>query len=518
MVNGKDLDTGIYEYFPYADKAITDFRETRRIIKGLKEGTISESGQDHIYAKFCVANEDTNRRAIESSRSAFEKFRKFSLAARKKILLDMHKLLLKKKEEFINLLIIEGHPRKLAEWEFEGMNIGSSPKTIEFYCRQLQKEIGKCDGEVMYLVRKPDGVVCLNPPGNAAASNSYNGILVFLTGNTIIVRPPSHTPLSTIFLWKEIVNEALVRNNAPSGTLNIILGNSQAVMNEWLESPYVNDIIHFGDSKRGIPIGTKIYESGKKPILELSGNDFLAVWKDADIDKATDSLLDCFLGSTQICMVPKIALVHANIYDAFIKKMQKKAGDLKIGLPSDPETILSPVARMLEFTEFLKDAEKNGGELICGGQRINHFGEEGKGGMYIRPALLRLDYNDKIKDLKILKEEIFFPLLPIIKISGDDERISERMEGLINSHAFGLRVSLWITSPRFLRKFAKQLDNCGLLRINVRHVGFSTYLSTHGGTKKSGGPFGEMNYFWQKTSHLQGITVALSGNKTKKIV
>jgi len=249
LVDGKDLDTGKYDYFPYVDKMILDFRKTRKIIKELKEGKATEESKDFVYGQYCLANDDTNRLAIESSYRAFQEFRKFPLSRRKKIFLDMYKLLLEKKNDFINLLIIEGHPRKLAEWEFEGMEIGSSPETIEFYSRQLQKEVGKYKNEILYWVRKPDGVVCLNPPGNASASNSYNGILVFLVGNTIIVRPPLHSPLSTIFLWREVVQEALLNNNAPSGTLNIILGNSQVILDEWLASPAVSDIIHFGDSK-----------------------------------------------------------------------------------------------------------------------------------------------------------------------------------------------------------------------------------------------------------------------------
>src|SRR3990167_10186871 len=116
-------------------------------------------------------------------------------------------------------------------------------------------------------------------------------------------------------------------------------------MNEWLAHPYVNDIIFFGDSKKGIELGVKIFQSGKKPVLELSGNDLFFVWKDADINKASDSLLDCFLGSTQICMVPKIALIHQDIYEKFTNKFLDKVKRLKISLPSDPETLLSPVAK-----------------------------------------------------------------------------------------------------------------------------------------------------------------------------
>jgi acyl-CoA reductase-like NAD-dependent aldehyde dehydrogenase len=512
LVNGQDLDTGIYEYFPYADTIIADFPTTRKIVRELKENKNPTEVKDYIYAKYCVGKEDTSRLATEAAYNAYKEFHNFPLSIRKKIFLDMYELLQKKKEEFIDVLIIEGHPRKLAEWEFEGMKIGSSPKTISFYCKQVQKEIGRYGNEILYWARRPDGVVCVSPPGNASASNSYNAILAFLVGNTLVIKPPLRDPLSTIFLWKEIVNEALVFNNAPPGTLNIILGNSQLIMDEWLSSPYVNDIIYFGDSKKGLEIGSKIFLAGKKPVLELSGNDFLLVWKDADLEKASDSLLECFLGSTQICMVPKIALIHQDIYDIFLNKFLNKVKRLKISLPSDPDTILSPVTRIQNFFEFLNDALEKGAKLIYGGQRVNHHDKEDKYGMFVRPALIQIDDYKNALEMRCLKEEIFFPLLPLIKISGQDEDIFEKIIYIVNKHSYGLRVSLWVSSAKYLRKFAKQLDNCGLLRVNSRHVGFSLYLSTHGGTKKSGGPFGEMNYIWQKTSHLQGVCRTLIKN------
>lgn len=506
LLNGKDLDTGKYEYFPYTDKAILDFRKTRKIVRELKEGKTPEETNNYIYAKYNIGNEDTNRLAIESAYRASKTFRNFPLSIRKKIFLDMYKLLLRNKEEFINLLIVEGHPRKLAEWEFEGMEVGGRPETIEFFGDQLRKEVGRTDEEILYWARKPDGVACLNPPGNAAASNSYLASYVFLVGNTLIVKPPLRMPLSCIFLWKEIVNKALVQNNAPAGTLNIILGNSQKIMDEWLSSPYINDIIYFGDSKKGLEIGSKIFQVGKKPVLELSGNDLLLAWKDADLEGASNSLLEGFLGSTQICMVPKVAVIHQDIYEVFVNKFLEKVKKLKISLPTALGTVLSPVARIPEFFDFLNDALDKGASLIYGGERVNHRDEPDSNGTYIRPTLIHVEDYDKALQMKCLKEEIFFPLIPLIKISGNDGEIFEKMIALANSHEYGLRASLWISSAKYLRKFAKQLDNSGLLRINVRHVGFSLFLSSHGGTKKSGGPFGEMNYIWQKTSHLQGIT------------
>lgn len=505
LLNGKDYDTGQYEYFPYVDKLVSDFTSTKKIIRALKEGHLPPETPEYIFASFCTGGDDLNTIAVKSAHQAFEVFRDFSLSRRKKIFFDMHRLLMEKRDELIRLLIIEGHPRKLAEWEFQGMSIGSSPATIEFYCRQVQMEVGRKDDEALYLARKPDGVVCMNPPGNASASSSYNGILAFMTGNTVIVRPSFHSPISTIFLWKEIVHRALADNGAPPGTVNVIAGNSASVLKTWIEDPHVSDIIHFGESSKGMVIGSKIFHAGKKPILELSGNDFMLIWKDAHLNKVAESLIDGFMGSTQVCMVPKIALIHHAVYDQFESLFLKRVQSLKVGLPTDPDTILSPVGKIPLFYSFLNDALEKGARLLYGGQRINYLGIEDSDGCYIRPAVLKIGHIKNALSMRCMQEEIFFPLMPLIVMRGSDEDVFHDMVSTVDSHQFGIRLSLWCRSPKYTRKFVKQVNNCGMLRINSRHIKFSYYLSTHGGTRKSGGPFGEMNYFWQKTSHLQGV-------------
>lgn len=505
LVDGKDLDTELYEYYPYADKAIADPRGTRRIIRELRAGHQPPSWEDSIYARYCIGRDDTNQQALAAAHRASQQFKQFPLSARRKIYDEMHRLLLAHREDFLRLLTIEGHPRKLAEWEFEGMEIGSRPDTIDFYKEQLRREIGRTGDEILYWARKPDGVVCLSPPGNASASNSYTAILVFLAGNTLVIKPPLKAPLATIFLWKEVVHEALKRNHAPPGVLNIVLGNSQAITEEWLTSAYVNDIAFFGDSKNGLAIAARAFQQGKKPILELSGNDMLLVWKDGDLDLAATSILDGFLGSGQICMVPKIGLIHETVYEEFVSRVAQRAARLTIGLPSDPDTILSPVARIQEYTEFLADAQQHGAEVLCGGERVNHLSQPDPNGFYIRPTVLAIREDQNVQSMRCVREEIFFPLLPLVKVSGDDQRIFQRMIDIANANDYGLRTSVWVASGFYMRRFAKFLDNSGLLRINARHVGFSPYLATHGGVGKTGGPFGEMSYMWQKTSHLQGV-------------
>ena len=332
----------------------------------------------------------------------------------------------------------------------------------------------------------------------------------------MIIKPPLNLPISTLFLWREIVFPALIKNKAPKGTLNLILGNSKVIFEEWINSPLVNDIIFFGESEQGINLGNKIYLAGKKPILELSGNDMMFIWKDGEVDKAVESLLDAFLASTQICMVPKKAFVHEDVFDEFLGKFIEKTKDIKVGLPSKNDTALVPVAKMNKFYEFLEDAIGKGANLEFGGERIDYNGNLDSEGVFIQPTILTVDNIEKAKEMRVVAEENFFPLIPVIKVTTStgntrsellkDKEIFNKMIDIANKNAYGLRTSVWIKSDYFTRKFFKYLHNSGLVRINSRHVEFSLFLATHGGTGRTGGPFGEMNYVWEKTTHLQGVS------------
>lgn len=521
LINGEDLDTGKYEYFPYADKLIAEPKATLRIIRQLKNGEIPANYKDYIFARYCVGLEDTNRKAIESAYKAFQIFKNFPLKKRKKIMTDIQNLLLENKEKLIELMIIEGHPRKVAEWEFSGMNKLCTKEALNLYLLQLSRRVGKNKNESFYWIRRPDGVVCLSPPKNAPCSNSSLVMLAILSGNAIIVKPPYKMPVSTTYLWKEVINKAMVENGAPAGSINIVLGNSEKIMEEWLSSDYTNDIFYFGESKKGLEIGSRVYQRGKKPILELSGNDTIFIWKDAPLNESIHALLDGFMGSTQICMVPKKAIIHEDIYEKFEKAFIAEVKRLKIGLPSDPDTILTPVSKVLEFYDYLADAQQKGAKLICGGERVDYNGMPFPDGTFITPAVIKIEDDSKVKGMKFFNEEIFFPLIPLIKVSANtegkkkDDIIFEKMIDLANNEKYGLRFSVWTNSNFYTKRFMDNLHKSGLLRINSRHVGFSSYLATHGGVKLSGGPFGEMNYVWQKTSTLQGVSITNLKKKTK---
>lgn len=516
LVNGEELDTHRYEYFVYADKWITEQKTVLQLRRQLKSGQIPSNYAEYIFARYCVGDKVTNKAAMEAAYAASKEFRYFPISKRMKIGTDIYDLLLAHKEHLIELMVIEGHPRRLAEWEFWGMEQAYRKPSLDFYKQHLTTRIGVSGREVLYWKRKPDGVVCVSPPRSAPCSSSLIAGFALLAGNAVIVKPPLRCPLSTLYLWKNVVHEALKVNQAPSGTLNLVLGNSEVLIHEWITSPHVNDLIFIGGSSKGLQIGTRAFQHGKKAILELSGNDMAFVWRDAPLDEAVESLMDGFLGSTQICMVPKKAFVHEEIYGAFEAAFLTAVKALKVGLPSNPDVSLMPVLKLSEFYEFLEDALAKGGELLCGGSRVNHLGKSDKRGAFITPAVIRVKNLTEASMMRCVREENFFPLIPLVKVTAKDSRnqrakqdlsIFRQMVQVANTNEYGLRISVWVTSPSYTHRFVEQIHNSGLLRINCRHVGFSPFLATHGGTGKSGGPYGEMNYVWQKTTHLQGVSL-----------
>ncbi|MGH7233248.1 MAG: aldehyde dehydrogenase family protein, partial [Nitrospiraceae bacterium] len=499
LINGKDVDTGQYKYVVPVDTLLADHDIAMQALKQIKRGHVPSNYKECLYARYCVGKKDTNQAAIKAAYEASQEFRYFPLSKRFKIAADIHKLLLANKERLIELMVIEGHPLQLAEWEFFGMEQAYRKPSLDFYVRHLTRKIAVVDEEHLYWKRKPDGVVCVSPPRNAPCSSSLIAGFALLAGNTLIVKPPLQSPISTLFLWKSIVHEALRQNHAPDGTLNLIVGNSELIVDEWVNSPFVNDIIFIGDSKTGLKIGARAYEKGKKPILELSGNDMMFVWKDASLEKAVRSLLDGFLGSTQICMVPKKAFIHEDIFESFQMAFLEAVKKLKVGLPTDPGVSLSPVIKIPEYFEFLEDAMGKGADLLSGGYRINYRGVQDKDGQFIAPTVLRIKDLTMAFRMRCVQEENFFPLMPLIGVSAEnpgmekrtkDMAIFKKMVQIANTNEYGLRASAWVSSPFYINKFSEHIQNSGLLKINCRHAGFSPFLATHGGTGKTGGPYG----------------------------
>lgn len=510
LIDGRDETSGRWTYVVRASAFLSDLEHAFAMKRELElsDGSAAPPEHDWIVGRCALSTPDMNARALESAARAARIFGRFPQEVRRQFALDFHHATKAAREQLVEIMIAEGHPRRLAEWEVTGIVEGCNPKSIDFFFEQMEREI-RDGGRRILLLRKPDGVVCVNPPQNAAGSNSALGVASLWAGNAVVVKAPRSCPMSVMFLYREVVAPLLTEHGAPPGTVNVVCDETKPLLRSWMESPLVDDVMFFGDSAVGLKVGQQCIAHGKKPILELSGNDAFVVWRDADLDASVEALVECFYGSSQICMVPKHAIVHPCVADAFVARLMRRVADIRPGYPEDPSTLLSPVLKVDRFYELLADAEQSGAEVLCGGRRLNVDGEADALGLFLEPTVVRVDGLRLASGVRAVREETFFPLLPVVVAEPvDDEVLLESVIDFMNANDYGLRNSLWTASAEVVEAVVRGVHNGGLLKVNESHIGFVPYLATHGGTGLTGGPQGELHYPILRTSHLQGVSIA----------
>lgn len=515
-IDGADDEGDGWTYVIRASALIENPRRALELKRALELGEKADEHDESAVVGRCAwGGTQHNRRAVEAACRASRRFGQFPLGVRKAIAADVHRSLEDHADKLIELLVAEGHPRKLATWEISGVLSASNYESREWWFGQLHQEF-EDDERLLVLERRPDGVVCVNPPQNTAGSTSALGIIPLFAGNTVVIKAPRSVPLSVMYLYREIVLPVLQRHGAPPGTLNVISGDSRRILREWLTHPDVADIFFVGDSAAGLKLGADCVARGKKPILELSGNDGFVVWHDADLGDAATTLAECFYGSTQVCMVPKHAIIHYAIAEEFISLFLDEVGSIRAGYPEDPEVLLSPVIKTDKFFDFLSEATGAGADLLAGGQRINVDGEPDPTGLFLEPTVLRVDGLDLAVDHRVVREETFFPMLPLVVTERlPDDLLLNKVIDFVNSNPYGLRNSLWASDSDVIHAFVRGVTNGGQIKVNESHIEFVSRLATHGGTGRTGGPFGELNYPILRTTHLQGVSIARSPRSTR---
>lgn len=510
FVHGKDVETGKWVYALSPRPVLDDSFASLTLKRRLESGAVApEDVPPGIVAgRVALADEQTLAAAVAGASEATRSWRAAPLSVR---LDDWMRLLrgalAERGDEFIRMLVLEGHPISLARWELSGMLEATSQRTVDFLRGQLWQE-STVGGRRNIVRRQTDGVVCVSPPANAPLVSAMLGISCVIGGNAVVVRAPRTAPFSVTHILRNVVAPTLDEVGAPPGLLNIVCGNPGTMLDHWIASPLVNDILYFGDIPHGLKIERRCVEVGKKPILELAGNDVVLIWKDADLDGAADALTESFYGSGQLCMIPNQVVVHPDVADQLIGRVVERARALRPGYPDEEGVLLSPVLRHDKFEEFLTDAVSRGASVLTGGHGMQIDGRRDSAGFFIEPTVVRVDGLKDARELDVVAKETFFPLLPIIvPEQAPDGALLEDLIEFVNSNQYGLRNSLWARSERVIDAFVAQVSGGGLLKVNDSHIGFAAPLPTHGGTGLTGGAFGEANYPVLRTTHLQGVSV-----------
>ncbi|MDN3297070.1 aldehyde dehydrogenase [Streptomyces ficellus] len=508
-VGGKDIDSDKHVYTVTTRSILDDVFESLTLKRRLEQRRTEPQEAGHrVVGRVALADDDTVAAASAAAAQAAVEWARVPHARRMALGAAVRRRIVEGCDAMVDVLIAEGTPRALAEWQVAGLLETFSEETLGWLDELMHREF--THGSRRLVVRRqPDGVVCVNPPQNAPAASALFGITALMAGNAVVVRAPRSAPLGVMYALREFVVPALEEIGAPAGVLNVVCGRPGPMMRHWLETPHTDDILYIGSTENGLAFQEECVRRGKKPILELAGNDCVVIWRDADLDTAAEALTECFYGSGQICMVPNQVLVHPAVADELLDRLRTAVSRLRPGYPDEDGVLLSPVLRSERFFEFVKDALDHGARVVHGARRLEVDGSPSDTGLFLEPTVLRIDGLTRARDVEAVRCETFFPLLPVVvpEAADDDELLGLFLE-YVNSNPYGLRNSVWADDERILARFEQEIVNGGLLKINDSHIGFLPYLPTHGGTGLTGGVFGEANYPMLRTSHLQGVSVA----------
>ncbi|MFJ8539707.1 aldehyde dehydrogenase family protein [Streptomyces sp. NPDC093591] len=463
-----------------------------------------------ILGRCAVAGPDHMETALRTARHAADEWGGSPRPLRAAVAEAFRARLREHADTLTDLLVEEGHPVRLARMEVADLLTFFAPETTDWCLRQLETR-HTTGRRTVSLRRVPDGVVCVQPPQNTPALSVGAAFQSVLAGNALVVRLSRQAPIAAMYLLERIAVPALAEAGAPPGVLSALCTDPAQALDAWLDSPLVDDVLYFGDSIRGEQIEKACLVAGKKPILELGGNDMVVVWRDAPLDRAVDALLESYHGSGQICCAPNIALVHPEIADRLTEQLLDRVRALRPGFPDDPDVVLAATPNTAGYDAALADARRAGARVLTGGRHLDVGGRESDVAVFAEPALIRVDGLARARELRSVRHETFFPMLTVVvpEPAGDDELLAGTVS-FVAAGAYGLRNSLWARDPEVIDRFVRDVRSCGQLRVNDSHLAGVPYLSNHGGPGLSGDRFGELNYPMLRTSRLQGVSVAQS--------
>lgn len=319
------------------------------------------------------------------------------------------------------------------------------------------------------MVREPIGVVSAIIPWNFPLQMALWKIAPALAaGCTIVLKPAPETSVSALELAKIIDS-----TDIPKGVVNIITGDAE-VGEEMVTNPLVDKVAFTGSTEIGKKVMSLASATMKKVTLELGGKSASIILDDADLDLAIDgSAYACYFHNGQCCVAGSRLILTNKNYDEVVERLKNKLAKMKIGDPMDKTTDIGPLVsekqqkRVLEYIEIGK---KEGARLVYGGGIPKGF----ESGCYVEPTL----FADVTNDMRIAQEEIFGPVLAVIKAKDEDEAIR-----IANASHFGLAGGVWSKDNDRALAAAKKL-RAGTVWINEWHI--LNDKAPFGGYKESG--------------------------------
>ncbi|MEC3608012.1 aldehyde dehydrogenase [Bacillus glycinifermentans] len=447
-------------------------------------GKVSEGGKKEIDLAVAAA-----RRALNG------RWKNMTGDDRIRIIRKIGDIILERKDELAKLETLDtGKPLSLSST----MDIPRAAFNFHFFAdfmRGVGTEAYQTDDiAINYAIRRPVGVVGL--------INPWNLPLLLLTwklapclaaGNTAVIKPAELTPLTATLLG-EICQEA----GLPDGVVNIVHGfGPESAGSALSEHPDVDAISFTGETTTGKIIMEAASKTLKKLSFELGGKNPNIIFADADIDEAVETTLkSSFVNQGEVCMCGSRIYIEREAYDEFLEAFISKTKELRVGDPFDPETNIGALISA-EHTErvmnYITLAKKEGGDIVIGGGRPEGL----ESGCYLEPTII----TGISRSSRVVKEEIFGPVVTVIPFDDEDEVIAQA-----NDTHYGLSATVWTNDLRRAHRVAGQIE-AGMVWVNTWFL--RDLRTPFGGMKQSGlGREGGMHSF-EFFSELSNICIKL---------
>lgn len=428
---------------------------------------------EETYAAVQKAGEADVDAAVEAAAAAVEhdaEWRSMAPETRRAKLHAMADAIEEMKDE---ISMVESHDNGKTPFE-AGMEIDLVVDTFRYYAGWTEKvrgnEIPVSDDRLNYTKREPVGVTAHVSPWNYPFQLAGRSIAPALaTGNSVVLKPSSMTPLSALYYAKAAEEAGL-----PDGAVNVIPGSGSGAGSALAGHADVDHVTFTGSTGVGKTIQRDAAEAVSDVTLELGGKGPAVVFPDADLDAAARGVqYGIFMNAGQMCWANSRLVVHEDVYDEMVDKMANIAENIPLGGGIDDDGQMGPVVsegQQQEILDYIETGKEEGATVAAGGgvpddKDVGHF---------VEPTV----FADVDNDMTIAREEIFGPVLSVIEVSDEEEALE-----VANDSPFGLTSCVWTNDLTRAHTFADNLEY-GMVMVNETP---NTWPQTpFGGMKQSG--------------------------------
>jgi acyl-CoA reductase-like NAD-dependent aldehyde dehydrogenase len=417
--------------------------------------TINPATEEPVCTVARAGPEDVDR-AVRAARAAFDggPWPRMRAAERQKVLWRLGDLILEHADEIARLETLDnGKPI----FESRQIDVPMVAGCFHYFSGWATKLTGDTipvsPSWLTYTVREPIGVVGAIVPWNfPMIMVGWKCAPALAAGNCVVLKPAAETPLTAVR-----IGELALEAGLPPGVLNVVPGPGSSAGAALVRHPGVDKITFTGSTEVGKQIMRECAETVKKVTLELGGKSPNIVFADADLEAAVRGAYNgIFYGKGEVCAAGSRLLVEASIHDEFVARLAERAKKLVPADPMDPKTRLGALineSQMNKVLGYVQVGVDEGAKVVAGGQRQPVNGK----GYFVQATVL-----DRVENrMRVAQEEIFGPVVAVIRFEGPDEAV---VKG--NEIFYGLAAGVWTRDVKKAHAVARRLQ-AGTVWVNM---------------------------------------------------